>query len=65
VDLQYVDGLGEMAGERLAFPQVNQDEQGLLPGFSFRQHEPIDARWRRMIPDTYVRVRDDNGSAAR
>ena len=31
VDLQHVDGLGEMAGERLAFPQVNQDEQGLLP----------------------------------
>ena len=35
------------------------------PGFSFRQHDPIEARWRRMIPDTQVRVRDDRGSAAR
>ena len=35
------------------------------PGFSFRQGEPIAARWRRMTPDTKVRVRDDSGSAAR
>jgi hypothetical protein len=35
------------------------------PGFSFRQHDPIDLRWRRMRPETKVRVRDDNGSAAR
>jgi len=41
---------GGQLGERLAFPQVSQDQQGCLPGFSFRQHDPISFRWRRMIP---------------
>ena len=36
-----------------------------MAGFSFRQPEPIAARWRRTIPATKVRVRDDSGSAAR
>jgi hypothetical protein len=35
------------------------------PAFSFRQPDPIAARWRRMTPETKVRVRDDSGSAAR
>jgi hypothetical protein len=30
-----------------------------------RQRDPVEARWRRMIPDTKVRVLQDNGSAAR
>jgi hypothetical protein len=35
------------------------------PGFSFRQHDPINFRWRRMIPAADDRVLDDNDSAAR
>jgi hypothetical protein len=32
---------------------------------SFRQRDPIEARWRRMIPATKIRAWRDNGSAAR
>jgi hypothetical protein len=35
------------------------------PGFSFRQHDPIRARCRRMTPGDINRVWRDNGSAAR
>jgi hypothetical protein len=45
---------------------VGHDQQGLLPGVSlFRHSDPIEARWRRMIPAAQLRVLDDNGSAAR
>ena len=44
------------AGERLAFAQVDQDQEGLLPGFSFRHSEPIEIRWRRMIQIAKFRV---------
>jgi hypothetical protein len=51
--------------ERLTLAQVNQDEQGLLPGSSFRHRDPIAARCRRIIPATKDRVWRDSGSAAR
>jgi hypothetical protein len=31
-------------GERLPFPQVDEDQESLLPGFSFRQPDLIEAR---------------------
>ena len=49
-------------------PFLPEDLRGRLssrPGFSFRQDDPVEARWRRMTPATKVRVRDDSGSAAR
>jgi hypothetical protein len=56
---------GRQVGERLAFAEVSEHHERLLAGFSFRQREPIEARWRRMIPAAKVRVLRDNGSAAR
>jgi hypothetical protein len=35
---------------------LDQDQEGLLPGFSFRHSEPIEIRWRRMIPAAKFRV---------
>jgi hypothetical protein len=37
-------------GECPGFTQVGQDQQARRPGFSFRQHDPIEARWPRMTP---------------
>ena len=56
---------GRQVGERLAFPQVDQDEKGLLARVELAPARPVDLRYRRMIPDTKVRVLRDNGSAAR
>jgi len=47
---------GREASERFAFAQADQDQEGLLPGFSFRHSEPIEFRWRRMIPAAKFRV---------
>jgi hypothetical protein len=44
---------GGQLGECLAFTQVGQASRACRPGFSFRQHDPIEARWRRMIPAAY------------
>jgi hypothetical protein len=66
--LQYVNGLGELAGapgQRRSLRRQARTTRACCPGFSFRRHDPIDFRWRRMTPETKVRVRDDSGSAAR
>jgi len=51
--------------ERLAFPQLSQDQERLLPGFTFRQRDPAGFRCRRMIPAAKSTVLRDSGSAAR
>jgi hypothetical protein len=42
--------------ERLALAQAGQDQEGLLSGFSFRRSEPVEIRWRRMMPAAKFRV---------
>jgi hypothetical protein len=56
---------GRELGGRLAFRKQARTSSACCPGFSFRQHDRIDVRWRRIRPEMKVRVRDDSGSAAR
>jgi hypothetical protein len=58
--------LGTCQDRRCAAITVRiQPSRACCPGFSFRQHDAIDTRCRRMIPATKVRVLSDSGSAAR
>jgi hypothetical protein len=43
---------GLQLGECIAFAQVGDPGRACCPGSSFRHRDPIDLRWRRMIPAT-------------